>query len=128
MPIKIEVTDSIQVIDIACFNTSDRLVGRALFVVPEEHEVILLYDICIYEEKDRRKGYAQRIIKRAQEMFDYIVTGVESNAGKELCIKCGFVARPKLFKKAAEVLIWQSGTKKESMENFKQKQLKASEN
>lgn len=63
------------------------MVGHAL-VIHVNNEA-LLWDIKV-DKKYQRMGFATNMIFAMQNEFNNIVTGWYSEAGKHLCLKCGF--------------------------------------
>ena len=91
--------------------TSDALpAGWALITYDEtKPERCVLWMIHV-RERERRKGYGRALIAYLMDSFDEIVThyevGIVNAAGTKLCLACGFVMKPSLFKKQASELVW----------------------
>ncbi len=68
-----------------------RMIGRALLIAPFEiTDGLVLLDIYIYEEEDRRKGAAEELLNLIKAFHPKIRTSHLSNAGLQLCLKNGF--------------------------------------
>ena len=84
----------------------DQPCGRALLLELKGEGPLILLDICIYNEADRRRGMADDIMSFMREIFPYIATSHISKAGLKLCKKHGFTKQRKIFKKDPDILIW----------------------
>jgi hypothetical protein len=67
-----------------------KLIGRALMVEAFGGDQLMLLDICIFNNVDRKKGAATDLMKLITGVFSNIVTGSISKAGRSLCIRHGF--------------------------------------
>jgi hypothetical protein len=86
------------VFNVPIYNGRNDIIGRALLTchikLPENgngvQRAVVLTDIYIYHEEDRRQGAADDLMGCLTEMFDTIMTGESTSAGKRLCLKHGF--------------------------------------
>jgi hypothetical protein len=89
------------VFNIPIFNSKNDIIGRAILTrhlkINTENgngaeEAIVLLDVYIYKEEDRRQGAADDIMGFLVEEapFTCILTGESTPAGKRLCLKHGF--------------------------------------
>lgn len=81
-------------------------VGRALLLHFDESEPLFLLDICIFDEKNRGHGFADDIMRTMTDIFPKIDTSYMSEAGRRLCLKHGFIRKPKTFKKQGDLLMY----------------------
>lgn len=61
------------------------------------YELIVLVDICIYNEEDRKKGYASEIMEVAKNFFPKMITGPSTRRGRILMQKHGFVEKGRVL-------------------------------
>ena len=84
----------------------DQPAGRALLIETRLEGPLILLDICIFNEKDRKQGLADDMMELMTTTFPWIATGHMSKAGFKLCRKHGFVFHKKMFKKDPQILLW----------------------
>jgi hypothetical protein len=89
-----------------CIYDGERMVGRALVVELPKDPTPILVDIYIYHEADRRKGHGDAAMRWLCANLPAMKTSFLSNAGRELCLKHGFVWKRSLFKKQPDVLTY----------------------
>ena len=87
-----------------------RLVGRAILLNTPDLEELVLLDIYVYHEEDRRKGYADKLMWFLTQRHDAMITSWLSTAGRDLCLKHGFFMMKSAFKNQIDLL----GYRKES--------------
>jgi GNAT superfamily N-acetyltransferase len=80
-------------------------------VEKDDPKACILWDIHT-NEQFRRKGYASRLIKNVlQKEFSYIFSqyqrGLINSPGTQLCVKCGFVLKPQMWKHQPPTLEWE---------------------
>ena len=90
------------IFNVPIFNGMNDVIGRAILTRhlrfnaegngKGTEEAIVLTDIVIYKEEDRRNGAADDVMKFLTEGsgFTCILTGGSTPAGKKLCLKHGF--------------------------------------
>jgi len=88
-----------------------KAVGRVILLTTYEQAIPIILDICIYNEKDRRKGNATYLLNMLKEAFEEIHSQAMSKAGRELLLKNGFELRPALKKKDEAVFVWKKERK-----------------
>jgi len=87
-----------------------RLVGRAILLNTPDLEELVLLDIYVYNEEDRRKGYADKLMWFLTQRHDAMITSWLTTAGRDLCLKHGFFMMKSAFKNQIDLL----GYRKES--------------
>lgn len=83
-----------------CVHAGNELVARA-WVTEEPMEdtegkagvLIILHDIVVYDERNRRKGIADELMALLCDCYPVILTGISTKAGRKLCYKHGFTLR-----------------------------------
>lgn len=96
---------------------NNRVLGRAILTINLETvdnrvvEVVVLTDIIVYDHKDRGKGVADRLMGFIThcEYFDIIITGINTEKGRALCLKWGF--KQEIVGKE-KFLVWRKDDKK----------------
>jgi len=113
--IEVEVVNVDQLINIPICDKQGKVLGRALLtreMKPVGNNGVLkvkiadvLMDIIVYDPDDRGKGIADKLMGLITgcDMFDTILTGISTEAGRELCLKWGFKQEEYKEKK---FLIW----------------------
>ena len=81
-------------------------VGRVLLIENEDPGPLVLLDVVVYDEKNRRKGIADDLMELICGVFPHIVTGYFGRAGRELCLKHGFKLEKSIFKNKPDFLIY----------------------
>lgn len=63
------------------------MVGRALVIAQDDEALIWSIEVV---KKYRNQGYGSNLLFAMQNIYNHIVTSWYSDAGKHLCLKCGF--------------------------------------
>lgn len=88
------------VINIPVTDKNNRVLGRAFLTKQFEagvregsvREMVVLADIIVYDPKDRGKGVGNELMGfiTSSGLFDVVVTGINTEEGRSLCLKHGF--------------------------------------
>ena len=95
------------------YGKDKKLIGTAWVGIEANYEeknpkyAYWLLDINIYDEKNRRQGAAGEIIELMQYRYPKLITGVSTNAGRNLCLKHGFKIIKGMSKKSHDFLFWE---------------------
>ena len=87
-------------VNIPVVDKKGRVLGRAILTKQVEanagngtvREIVVLTDIIVYDPVDRGKGVGDELMGfiTGSGLFDVVVTGINTEAGRALCLKHGF--------------------------------------
>lgn len=110
-----KMIDASFVRNFAIYNKNGNLIGHANVItniIPDEDgnpekALNTLLDVCIYEESERRAGAASELIDIITNLYEKVVTGESTKAGRNLCYKFGFHDAGGLFKNSPKYLLYE---------------------